>query len=63
LFAGQASHLKGIESFWNQAKRYLGNYNSHAKRCFHLFIKECERRFNYRPMANLQAASIEWWLK
>ena len=47
------SHINGIENFWNQAKRHLRRYNGIPRQHFHLFIKECEWRFNYRPVANL----------
>jgi transposase-like protein len=30
---------------------------------FHLFIKECEWRFNYRPIGRMQATLMEWWFK
>ena len=41
------NHINGIENFWNQAKRTLRKYNGIPKQHFHLFIKECEFRFNY----------------
>ena len=41
------NHINGIENFWNQAKRVLRKYNGIPKNHFHLFIKECEFRFNY----------------
>ena len=47
LFASGANHINGIENFWNQAKRVLRKYNGINKKHFHLFIKECEFRFNY----------------
>lgn len=46
-FAKDANHINGIENFWNQAKRVLRKYNGIDKKNFHLFIKECEFRFNY----------------
>ena len=46
-FAQDTNHINGIENFWNQAKRILRKYNGIDKRNFHLFIKECEFRFNY----------------
>ena len=39
-------HINGIENFWNQAKRHLRRYNGIPKANFHLFLKECEWRFN-----------------
>ena len=41
------NHINGIENFWNQAKRVLRKYNGIPKKHFHLFIKECEFRFNH----------------
>lgn len=41
------NHINGIENFWNQAKRVLRKYNGIPKGNFHLFLKECEFRFNY----------------
>ena len=41
------NHINGIENFWSQAKRVLRKYNGIPKQHFHLFIKECEFRFNY----------------
>lgn len=43
----EKNHINGIENFWNQAKRVLGKYNRIDKKYFHLFLKECEFRFNY----------------
>jgi transposase len=55
LFADKHNHINGIENFWNQSKRHLRRYNGIQKEHFHLFLKECEWRFNYRPVANLNA--------
>jgi transposase len=46
LFADQKNHINGIENFWSQAKRWLRKYNGIPKDNFHLFLKECEFRFN-----------------
>lgn len=46
-FAQDHNHINGIENFWSQAKRVLSKYNGIDKKHFHLFIKECEFRFNY----------------
>jgi len=53
LFAEDANHINGIENFWNQAKRHMRSYNGITQQHFHLFIKECEWRFNHRPVPNL----------
>lgn len=63
LFADNANHINGIENFWNQAKRHLRSYNGIPKEHFHLFLKECEWRFNYRPVANLNKVLQKWWFK
>ncbi|MBI2707990.1 MAG: IS1595 family transposase [Proteobacteria bacterium] len=46
IFAHKHNHINGIENFWNQAKRHLRKYNGVPKIHFHLFLKECEWRFN-----------------
>lgn len=46
-FANNHNHINGIENFWRQSKRILGKYNGIDKKHFHLFLKECEFRFNY----------------
>ena len=63
LFADQANHINGIENFWNQAKRHLRGYNGIPQQHFHLFTKECEWRFNHRPVANLTKVLQQWWFK
>lgn len=44
---GQNNHINSIENFWNQFKRTLRKYKGMDKKHFHLFLKECEFRFNY----------------
>lgn len=63
LFAQDRNHINGIENFWNQSKRHLRRYNGIPKEHFHLFLKECEWRFNYRPVANLNKTLVKWWFK
>ena len=53
----------GIENFWNQAKRHLRGYNGIPSQHFHLFIKKCEWRFNYRPIGRTQDTLHRWWFK
>jgi transposase len=60
LFAEDRNHINGIENFWNQAKRHLRRYNGIPKHHFHLYLKECEWRFNYRPTANLLKVLMQW---
>ena len=55
-------HINGIENFWNQAKRVLRKYNGIPKQNFHLFLKECEFRFNYGSPAE-QLATLRKWIK
>ena len=63
LFAEKNNHINGIENFWNQSKRHLRRYNGIPREHFHLFLKECEWRFNYRPVANLNKVLVKWWFK
>ena len=58
----QGKHINGIENFWNQAKPVLRKYNGIPKHNFHLFIKECEFRFNYgTPKQQLKI--LKRWLR
>ena len=59
-FVDRSNHINGIENFWNQAKRHLRRYNGIPKHHFHLFLKECEWRFNYRPARRLLQTLNEW---
>jgi len=61
-FADGDNHINGIENFWSQAKRHLRHFNGIPKEYFHLYLKECEWRFNYRPTQNLLKVLIEWTL-
>ena len=62
LFADRENHINGIENFWNQAKRHLRRYNGIPRQTFHLFIKECEWRFNFGPPDQL-LKTLRTWLK
>jgi transposase len=59
-FAEERNHINGIENFWNQAKRHLRRYNGIPRQHFHLYLKECEWRFNHRPAANLLKVLRQW---
>ncbi len=59
-FVEERNHINGIENFWNQAKRHLRRYNGIPRQHFHLFLKECEWRFNYRPTSNLFQILLAW---
>ena len=60
LVADGHNHINGIENFWSQAKRHLRRYNGIPRNHFHLFIKECEWRFNHRPVSNLLQCLTKW---
>ncbi len=60
--ASDRVHINGIENFWNQAKRHLRKYNGIPKHHFHLFLKECEWRFNYGSPAKL-FSTLKTWIK
>jgi transposase len=60
--SGSGRHINGIENFWNQAKRHLRKYNGIPKHRFHLFLKECEWRFNYGSPATL-LKTLKAWIK
>lgn len=59
-FAQNHNHINGIENFWSQAKRVLRKYNGIDKKNFHLFIKECEFRFNYGTPSNQLKILRKW---
>jgi transposase len=60
VFANERNPINGIGNFWNQAKRNLTGYNGIPKAHFHLFLKECEWRFNHRPASNLLSTLRKW---
>jgi transposase len=60
LAAPDGRHINGIENFWNQAKRHLRRYNGIPRHHFYLYIKECEWRFNYRPVSKLLQCLRAW---
>lgn len=51
-----------IENFWSQAKRLLRRYNGIPREHLHLFLKECEWRFNYGPPAHSHKI-LKAWIK
>ena len=59
-FAQGLNHINSIENFWNQSKRILRKYNGIDKKHFHLFLKECEFRFNYGPPSK-QLKTLRKW--
>ena len=60
-FVDRRNHINGIENFWSQAKRHLRRYNGIPKAHFHLYLKECEWRFNYRPQPRLVSTLSAWF--
>ena len=54
------NHINGIENFWSQAKRHLRRYNGIPRAHFHLFLKECEWRFNERSARQRVALLTAW---
>ena len=61
-FVDKRNHINGIENFWNQAKRHLRRFNGIPKAHFHLFLKECEWRFN-NPSPQTQLVQLKQWVK
>lgn len=59
---GPGSHINGIENFWSQAERHLRRYNGIPRHHFHLFLKECEWRFNYGTPSQL-LKTLKTWIK
>jgi transposase len=59
-FVAGGRHVNGIENFWNQAKRHLRRFKGIPRANFHLYLKECEWRFNYRPTSRLLATLRGW---
>jgi transposase len=47
-FVRWKSHVNGIEAFWSFAKRRMSKLNGIRADKFHLHLKECEFRYNYR---------------
>ena len=61
-FAPGPAHLNGIENFWNQARRHLSKYNGIPGHHLHLYLKECEWRFNCGS-AGERLKILESWLQ
>lgn len=47
-FARWKNHVNGIESFWSFSKRRMAKFNGIDSDKFHLHLKECEFRYNYK---------------
>ena len=59
-FAPGPEHMNGMENFWNQARRHLRKYNGVPRHHLHLYLKECEWRFNYGSPRQLLAILTQW---
>jgi len=53
-------HINGIENFWNQTKRHMRRFNGIPASHFHLYLKECEWRFNTPNPKQQQTQLIQW---
>lgn len=62
LFAEDRNHINGIENFWNQAKRHMRKFNGVPRQHFHLFLKECEWRFNHSDPKD-QLSMLKQWVR
>jgi transposase len=61
-FALSKNHINGIENFWSQAKRHMRKFNGIPKAHFHLYLKECEWRFN-NPDFTKQIRMLRRWVR
>jgi transposase len=59
-FVEARNHISGIKNFRNRAKRHVRRFSGIPGEHFHLFVKECEWRFNYRPTARLHKTLLVW---
>ena len=59
-FAPGPTHVNGLENFWNQARRHLRKYNGIPGHHLHLYLKECEWRFNYGSAGQLLRTLSHW---
>lgn len=60
--ARERARIDSIENFWGQAKRQLYRYGGIPRPHFHLFLKECEWRFNHgSPGSRLKI--LKHWIK
>lgn len=61
-YARGRANVSSTENFWNQAKRHLRRYNGVPRQHLHLFLKECEWRFNYGPPKQLLRI-LKYWVR
>jgi transposase-like protein len=57
---GCAGRPADIVNFWSQAKRHLYRFNGIQRDSFHLFLKECEWRFQQDDHGKLMDQLEEW---
>jgi transposase len=55
-----ALQFGSVENFWSHARRNLRKYNGVPAHHFHLFLKECEWRFNYGSPRQLLETLVRW---
>ena len=58
--SGGRAPIDNIENFWSQAKRHLRRYNGIPRGHLHLFLKECEWRFNFGSPRQLKRVLKSW---
>jgi transposase len=59
-FAPGSHRVNRMENFWNQARRHLRRYNGIPGHHLHLYLKECEWRFNYGSPRELRMTLTQW---
>lgn len=61
-FVHNKNYINAMDNFWSQAKRHLLNFNRVPKEHFHLYIKDCEWRFNHSDLKS-QLLQLKKWVK
>ena len=59
-FAPGSDRVNRMENFWNQARRHLRKYNGIPGHHLHLYLRECEWRFNYGSPRELRTTLTRW---
>lgn len=59
-FSPGSEHVNTMENFWNQTRRNLRKYNGIPRHHLHLYLKECEWRFNYGSPRELRTTLTRW---
>jgi transposase len=55
-----SARLDPIGNFWSLARRLLRRYNGVPRAHLHLFLAECEWRFNFGPPRSLRRVLRQW---